>query len=184
MGLSPRRAFAEVPRCSKAQWAWPYVFPARTRSVDPRSGMVRRHHAGEKAVLSRWPRGAEPAGWRWGLARPLLHRGPSDQAAGVVSGRMASLIFRKAAHEVGFGGSSCAHPVEVSLVLANVMARLFDLSHPPNFLCAGEASVEDPFALGRAAAGAPPADVEPTLLSRLLAVGPATVRREVSQAWR
>ena len=74
--------------------------------------------------------------------------------------------------------------IRYSLVLANVMARLFDLSHPPNFLCAGEACVEDPFALARAAAGAPPADVEPTLLSRLLAVGPATVRREVSEVWR
>lgn len=74
--------------------------------------------------------------------------------------------------------------IRYSFVLANVMARLFDLFHPPNFLCAGEACVEDPFALARAAAGAPPADVEPMLLSRLLAVGPATVRREVSEVWR
>lgn len=26
------------------EWAWQYVFPARTLSVDPRSGKVRRHH--------------------------------------------------------------------------------------------------------------------------------------------
>ena len=32
------------------QWVWQYVFPSRTRSVDPRSGVVRRHHADEKAL--------------------------------------------------------------------------------------------------------------------------------------
>jgi integrase len=32
------------------QWVWQYVFPSRTRSVDPRSGAVRRHHADEKAL--------------------------------------------------------------------------------------------------------------------------------------
>jgi integron integrase len=31
-------------------WAWQYVFPARKRSVDPRTGVERRHHAGEQAV--------------------------------------------------------------------------------------------------------------------------------------
>ncbi len=40
------RKYPGAPR----QWAWQYVFPSRTRSVDPRSGAVRRrHHADEKA---------------------------------------------------------------------------------------------------------------------------------------
>lgn len=30
------------------EWAWQYVFPARSRSIDPRSGAERRHHVGEK----------------------------------------------------------------------------------------------------------------------------------------
>ena len=30
-------------------WAWQYVFPADARSVDPRDGVVRRHHLGEQA---------------------------------------------------------------------------------------------------------------------------------------
>jgi integron integrase len=29
-------------------WAWQYVFPAENQSVDPRSGIVRRHHVHEK----------------------------------------------------------------------------------------------------------------------------------------
>ena len=32
------------------QWAWQYVFPSRTRSVDPRSGVVRRHHLAHGTV--------------------------------------------------------------------------------------------------------------------------------------
>ena len=32
------------------EWGWQYVFPAPGRSVDPRSGAIRRHHVGEQAV--------------------------------------------------------------------------------------------------------------------------------------
>lgn len=34
------------------EWGWQYVFPSAKRSVDPRSGIVRRHHAAE-SVLQR-----------------------------------------------------------------------------------------------------------------------------------
>ncbi|NJN51703.1 MAG: integron integrase [Gammaproteobacteria bacterium] len=33
-----------------AEWKWQYLFPARARSVDPRSGVERRHHVDESAV--------------------------------------------------------------------------------------------------------------------------------------
>ena len=32
------------------EWGWQYVFPAAKRSVDPRSGQERRHHADEKSL--------------------------------------------------------------------------------------------------------------------------------------
>jgi integrase len=32
------------------EWAWQYVFPARRRSIDPRSGKERRHHIDERAL--------------------------------------------------------------------------------------------------------------------------------------
>jgi integron integrase len=32
------------------EWAWQYVFPADKRSIDPRSGVERRHHVGETAL--------------------------------------------------------------------------------------------------------------------------------------
>lgn len=33
-----------------SQWGWQYVFPAPRRSIDPRSGVERRHHLSEKTV--------------------------------------------------------------------------------------------------------------------------------------
>ncbi len=32
------------------EWAWQYAFPAKNLSVDPRSGMVRRHHVGQQGL--------------------------------------------------------------------------------------------------------------------------------------
>ena len=32
------------------EWAWQYAFPARRRSVDPRTGIKRRHHLDESSV--------------------------------------------------------------------------------------------------------------------------------------
>jgi integron integrase len=31
-------------------WKWQYIFPARNRSIDPRSGIERRHHRSDSAV--------------------------------------------------------------------------------------------------------------------------------------
>jgi integron integrase len=32
------------------EWGWQYVFPSKNRSVDPRSGGVRRHHVQDQAI--------------------------------------------------------------------------------------------------------------------------------------
>ena len=32
------------------EWGWQYVFPASRRSIDPRSGVERRHHIGEQGL--------------------------------------------------------------------------------------------------------------------------------------
>lgn len=39
----------KYPNAAK-EWGWQYVFPAPGRSVDPRSGVKRRHHMDEKRV--------------------------------------------------------------------------------------------------------------------------------------
>ena len=35
---------------AEGEWCWQYVFPARKRSVDPRTGLERRHHVAETAL--------------------------------------------------------------------------------------------------------------------------------------
>jgi integron integrase len=37
----------KLPGASR-EWAWQYIFPAERRSVDPRTGIERRHHVNEK----------------------------------------------------------------------------------------------------------------------------------------
>ena len=44
-------------------WGWQYVFPARGRSRDPRSGVVRRHHLEESAIQRAVHRAAGEAGF-------------------------------------------------------------------------------------------------------------------------
>jgi integron integrase len=39
----------KYPNANK-EWGWQYVFPSKNRSVDPRSGKIRRHHIDEKTV--------------------------------------------------------------------------------------------------------------------------------------
>ena len=35
---------------ASGEWSWQYVFPSNTRSIDPRSGVERRHHVGEQSL--------------------------------------------------------------------------------------------------------------------------------------
>lgn len=35
---------------AETEWNWQYVFPARTRSIDPRSGITRRHHIDQSVI--------------------------------------------------------------------------------------------------------------------------------------
>ncbi|MGH7818357.1 MAG: tyrosine-type recombinase/integrase, partial [Candidatus Binatia bacterium] len=45
-------ALARKYRNAPREWGWQYLFPAARRSVDPRSGAVRRHHV-DPSVLQR-----------------------------------------------------------------------------------------------------------------------------------
>ncbi len=44
------------------KWGWQYVFPAQSRSEDPRSGHVRRHHRSRSAVQKAVKRAVRAAG--------------------------------------------------------------------------------------------------------------------------
>jgi len=56
------RKYPGAPR----QWGWQYVFPAATRSIDPRSGRQQRHHVNELALQ----RAMKEAVRQAGIAKP------------------------------------------------------------------------------------------------------------------
>ena len=43
-------------------WGWQYVFPSRNLSVDPYSGVIRRHHADEKSIRRAMGKAVREAG--------------------------------------------------------------------------------------------------------------------------
>ena len=52
------RKYANAPR----EWGWQYVFPAPRRSVDPRSGAVRRHHVSDQSFQRAMRQAVQDAG--------------------------------------------------------------------------------------------------------------------------
>lgn len=61
----PNALARKYPKGAKS-WGWQYVFPAAQRSVDPRSGEVRRHHLMEDNVQ----RAVRGAAQRAGIVKP------------------------------------------------------------------------------------------------------------------
>ena len=51
----------KYPSAGKS-WGWQYIFPSRNFSTDPRSGVVRRHHADEKAIQRSMKKAVTAAG--------------------------------------------------------------------------------------------------------------------------
>jgi integron integrase len=54
------------------KWPWQYLFPAEKPSVDPQSGLVRRHHVGEEAYSRALRRAVEEAMLDKGLTSHAL----------------------------------------------------------------------------------------------------------------
>ena len=61
----PNALARKYPNAAR-EWGWQYAFPSRNLSVDPRSGVTRRHHADEKALQRAMKRAVQEAG----IAKP------------------------------------------------------------------------------------------------------------------
>jgi integron integrase len=61
----PEALARKYPNAS-LEWGWQYVLPASVRSIDPRSGVERRHHLDESALQ----RAVKSARLRAGIAKP------------------------------------------------------------------------------------------------------------------
>jgi integron integrase len=62
----PHALSRKYPRAG-VEWGWQFVFPSASRSADPESGVIRRHHVHPDTV-SRWVTGAARSA---GIAKPV-----------------------------------------------------------------------------------------------------------------